>query len=69
MVGRTLIVSPLFSSKGRLSPSLMRNLMVRGGGLMVNDCMQRFPWSMEDPVLTTIATIDSDLGGHPQNEV
>ena len=29
---------------------------------MVNDCLQRFSWSMDDPVLTTIATIDSDSG-------
>ena len=62
MVGRQAIVSPLFGSKGKLSVNLMRSLMVRGGGLLVNDCLQRFGWSGRDPVITTIFTTDIESG-------
>ena len=62
MVGRQTIVSPLFNSKGKLSVALMRSLMVRGGGLPVNDCLQRFGWSDNDPVVTTVMTTDIDSG-------
>ena len=61
MVGRQIIASPLFSSKGKLSPTLMRSLMVRGGGLMLNDCLQRFGWLETDPVLTTVVTTDYSI--------
>ena len=62
MVGRQIIASSVFASKGKLSVPLMRSLMVRGGGLLVNDCLQRFGWSGRDPVATTIITTDTDSG-------
>ena len=55
-------MSPLFSSKGKLSPNLMRSLIMRGGGLMINDCLQRFGWLEMDPVLTTMVATDLDFG-------
>ena len=55
-------MSDIFKKKGKLSKNLLRNLMVRGGGLQVDDTLQRFGWSGEEPAVTTILTIDGQSG-------
>ena len=62
MVGRQLITSPLFQAKGKLSPTLMRNLLVRGGGILVNDLLQRFGVKDGAPVAATVVTLDPGTG-------
>ena len=62
MVGRTLITSPLFSTKGKLSPTLKQNLLVRGGGVMVNDLLKRFGVAEGSPVVATVVTLDPGTG-------
>ena len=63
MVGRQAIVSDIFNNKGKLSRNMLRNLMIRGGGVQVDDTMQRFGWGGEQPAATTVLTIDIKSGG------
>ena len=62
MVNRQIIASHLFSNRGKLSPTLMRSLMVRGCGVQVDDGLCRFGWDGEQGVITTIMTIDPEAG-------
>ena len=62
MVGRQMIVSPVFKARGKLSVSMMRNLLVRGGGIQVSDTLQRFGWGGEEPVVATVVTLEPDSG-------
>ena len=62
MVAKQTIASPLFSSRGKLSPIMMRSLMIRGGGIHINDSLMRFSWNGTKGVATTVMTVDSDSG-------
>ena len=62
MVGRQAIVSPLFQNKGKLSPLMMKKLMVRGGGIQVNDALERFGWGSTSAVAMTVMTVDTYSG-------
>ena len=41
---------------------MMRNLLVRGGGVQISDVLMRYGWSEEEPAATTVITFDSDSG-------
>ena len=56
------IVSDLFKGKGKLSKTLIRNLMVREGGVQITGKLQRHGWEGEDPVVTTVITIEENSG-------
>ena len=63
MVGRQIISSPIFNAKGKLSTTMKRNLLVRGGGgLQVRDCLSRFGWDGTKPVVSSILSLDPDSG-------
>ena len=62
MAGRQVIVSSLFNIRGALSRNMMRNLMIRGGGVQVDDALPRHGWSEESPVATTVVTLEADSG-------
>ena len=62
MSSRQLITSPLFHKKGRLSTLLMKRLLVRGGGVHIADTLERHGWSGDNPVATTVATVDPVSG-------
>ena len=62
MVGRQLIVSPIFQSKGKLSTSMLRNLHIRGAGTIISDTLQRFGRGSTDPVAATVVTLEPDTG-------
>ena len=62
MVGRQLIVSPIFQSKGKLSTSMLRNLHIRGACTIISDTLQRFGWGGTDPVAATVITLEPDTG-------
>ena len=55
-------MSEIFKKKGKLSRSMLRNLMVRGGGVQVDDTLQRFGWAGEEPAVTTVLSIDGQSG-------
>ena len=57
-----MIVSPLFRNKGKLSPLMMKKLTVRGGGIQVNDALERFGWDPNTPVATTVMSLDESSG-------
>ena len=57
-----MIASSLFSKRGKMSPSLMRSLMVRGSGIQVDDCLRRFGWDGAEGVIATVCNINSDTG-------
>ena len=59
---RQTISSPFFNSKSKLSPTMMRSLLVRGGGIQVDDALRRFGWTSPEPVATTVMTCDPDSG-------
>ena len=59
---RQVIASELFRSKGNLSKTMMRNLLVRGGGVQITDVLMRYGWEEEKPAATTVITLDSDSG-------
>ena len=62
MVNRQDIVSPIFSAKGKLSPAIMRNLLVRGSGLQVDDSLRRWGWVGASPVAASVVTVVADSG-------
>ena len=57
-----MIASSLFSKRGKMSPSLMRSLMVRGSGIQVDDCLRRFGWDGAEGVIATMCNINSKTG-------
>ena len=59
---RQIIASELFKSRGKLSKTMMRNLLVRGGGVQISDVLMRQGWAEEGPVATTVVTLDGDSG-------
>ena len=59
---RQTISSPFFNSKSKLSPTMMRSLLVRGGGVQVDDALRRFGWTSPEPVVTTVMTADPNSG-------
>ena len=61
-MGRQTIVSPLFRNQGKLSPMMIKKLMIRGGGIHVDDCLQRMGWTPDKAVVTSVMTIDSSSG-------
>ena len=62
MVVKQTIASNFFSNRGHLSSNLMGKLLVRGGGVQVDDALRRFGWISPEPVITSVATIDIDSG-------
>ena len=62
MVGRQTIVAATLKGKGKLSRTMMRNLLVRGSGLQVDDTLQRYGWSGESPVATSVITLEETSG-------
>ena len=62
MVGRQIIVAETLKGKGKLSRTMMRNLLVRGSGLQVDDTLQRHGWSSESPVATSVITLEETSG-------
>ena len=58
MVGRQIMVAETLKGKGKLSRTMMRNLLVRGSGLQVDDTLQRHGWSGESPVATSVITLE-----------
>ena len=56
------ISSPFFKSRNKLSPIMMRSLLVRGGGIQVDDALRRYGWTSPEPVVTTVMTSDPDSG-------
>ena len=61
-MGRQTIVSPLFRNQGKLSPVMIKKLMIRGGGIQIDDCLERMGWTPDKAVVTSIMTIDSSSG-------
>ena len=61
MVGQA-ITSPLFAKRGKLSARMKGQLLVRGGGVMVDDALRRFGWGGEHPVVTTVMDCDIASG-------
>ena len=59
---RQTILSPFFNSKNKLSPTIIRSLLVQGGGIQVDDALRRFGWTSPEPVVTTVMTSDPDSG-------
>ena len=47
---------------GKLSPMMLERLMIRGGGIHIDDALRRFGWEGEGPVGITIMTTDADTG-------
>ena len=41
---------------------MLRNLLVRGGGIQVNDCLKRWGWTGRDPAITTVFTLEANSG-------
>ena len=62
MVNRQRIESPLFLGKGRLNTLAMKKLMVRGGGIQVNDTLERMGWNPDKGVVTTVMSVDDSSG-------
>ena len=62
MVAKQLIASPFFSSRSRISTVLVRNLLVRGRGLQVNDALRRHGWDGTSAAATPVMTVDSESG-------
>ena len=59
---RQVVSSPLFANRGRLSPLLMGRLLVRGGGVQIDDALKRHGWDGKEPVVTSVATIKVGTG-------
>ena len=49
-------------NRGKLSPMMLRGLMIRGGGIHVDDALRRFGWDGEGAVGTTVMTTNADNG-------
>ena len=59
---RQLISSPLFSSRGLMSPQFMATLLVRGGGTRVDEALKKHGWNGVAPVITTVLTAEVTTG-------
>ena len=55
-----MIASPIFRARGHLSKITMRNLLMRGSGVVINDCLERHGWGRSDPVATTVVTLEPE---------
>ena len=62
MVNKQVISSPFFSSRNRISPVLLRSLLVRGRGIQVDDLLRRFGWNGASAAATPVLTLDPDSG-------
>ena len=62
MVNKQVIASPHFVNRGKMSPTLMRSLMIRGSGIQVDDSLRRFGWNGSSAVLTTVMTVNVEAG-------
>ena len=62
MVNRQRIESPLFQGRGRLNLLTMKKLMVRGGGIQINDTLERMGWDANTGVVTTVMSVDDSSG-------
>ena len=61
MVGQT-IVSDIFKKQTKMGVQKMSQLLVRGGGIQINDALNRLGWSNDEPVLTTVLSCEIDSG-------
>ena len=61
-MARQTIVSSLLAKRKKLSQANMRNLMVRGGGIQIDDTLSRHGWQAPEPVLSTVITSHPDSG-------
>ena len=59
---RQTIASPMFTNRAALSPLMMGRLLVRGGGIQVDDALKRHGWDGKTPVATTVATLETGTG-------
>ena len=62
MPAKQTISSPFFSSRNRISPVLLRSLLVRGRGVPISDCLRRYGWDGRAAVATPVLTVDADSG-------
>ena len=62
MVTRQTISSDFFASRGRISPVLLRSLLVRGRGVQVDDTLRRFGWDGVSAMVTPIMSVDPESG-------
>ena len=62
MVNKQVIASSLFSKRGKLPPTLMRSLYIRGSGIHVDDCLRRFGWDGAGAAITTVININGEAG-------
>ena len=62
MVARQVISSEFFASRSKISPRLMRSLLIRGRGVQVEDCLRRFGWDGLGAVVTPILTVNPESG-------
>ena len=62
MVNKQVIASPFFSSRGRISPVLLRSLLVRGRGIQVDDLLRRNGWDGTTAAAAPVLTLDPDSG-------
>ena len=56
---RQMITSPLFTNRAGLYPLLMGQLLVRGGGIQVDDALKRHGWDGKTAVAITIVTLET----------
>ena len=62
MTSRQVISSPFFSSRSRISPTLLRSLLVRGSGIQIDDTLRRLGWDGSSAVATPVLTVGVELG-------
>ena len=61
-MARQTIVSALLAKRKKLNPSNQRNLLVRGGGIQIDDSLARHGWQAPEPILATVITSNPDSG-------
>ena len=59
---RQTIVSALMNKRRRIPETALRSLVVRGGGILVDDSLARRGWQGSDPVITTLLTCNIESG-------
>ena len=62
MVQKQAIVSPIFATRNKLSPTLLSSFLVRGSGIQVGDSLKRFGWDGSQAVATVIVNLNPSSG-------
>ena len=57
-----VIASDLFGKRSKISSRIKGQLLIRGGGVMVDDALRRFGWASPDPVVTSVLTCEIGSG-------